>query len=524
MTLLLGCFVLALGLAIGSFLNVVIYRLPNGLSVSAPRWSFCPHCRQTIRWHDNIPVLGWLLLRGRCRDCRAGISAQYPVVEALTGLTFVLLYVLLFVQHAREGVDPGSLRSALVLAAWLTLAAALIVCSGMDVTAYMIDTRVTDVALLAGLTCSCAWGNPDFCLPRAQAVDGAAGAAMFAACVVMLALTVWRSPDAAPESQPAPTCASATDGAGAPPRRSNLAGALAVLMLLALSGLLLTASDPAAATAAGASEPSAAEWRLPLLEIALPIWTPVAAAIAALFITIVLAAGAEREADAELHAAIEAEAPQARRVVLLELLWLSPILIAGAAAGLAVAYAPAASDLWSGIVRWQPVADFAPLAGLTFAMHGAMAGAALGWAVRIVFTLAFGREAFGVGDIFMLAAAGAAAGWDIALLGFLAAVVLATLGWLVGLTLKQTGMLPFGPWLAIGFVCALALSQPAAHVAAELAGDLRETIRSRPGLALTLLGILLAGGAVAITLARAVRRLVEPPHVAADRDLVKEDP
>lgn len=86
----LYCLVGALGLAIGSFLNVVIWRVPRGESLLHPS-SACPECGQVIRKRDNIPVLSWLLLRGKCRDCREPISARYPLVEALTALLFVLL-------------------------------------------------------------------------------------------------------------------------------------------------------------------------------------------------------------------------------------------------------------------------------------------------------------------------------------------------------------------------------------------------------------------------------------------------
>jgi leader peptidase (prepilin peptidase)/N-methyltransferase len=73
-----------LGLAIGSFLNVVAYRLPRGESLSRPA-SRCPACDTPVKPYDNVPVLSWLALRGRCRSCRAGISVRYPLIEALTG-------------------------------------------------------------------------------------------------------------------------------------------------------------------------------------------------------------------------------------------------------------------------------------------------------------------------------------------------------------------------------------------------------------------------------------------------------
>jgi leader peptidase (prepilin peptidase)/N-methyltransferase len=79
-----------IGLIVGSFINVVVYRLPQGLSVVRPR-SSCPVCATPIAATDNIPVLSWLLLRGRCRSCSAPISARYPVTELLSGLLFLLV-------------------------------------------------------------------------------------------------------------------------------------------------------------------------------------------------------------------------------------------------------------------------------------------------------------------------------------------------------------------------------------------------------------------------------------------------
>ena len=80
------------GLVFGSFLNVCIYRLPRGLSVVRPG-SACPACRAPIAWYDNLPVVSWLLLRGRCRTCQARITPRYPLVELLIGLLFLACYV-----------------------------------------------------------------------------------------------------------------------------------------------------------------------------------------------------------------------------------------------------------------------------------------------------------------------------------------------------------------------------------------------------------------------------------------------
>ena len=76
------------GAIFGSFLNVCILRLPSEQSVVRPR-SRCPKCGYELKWYDNIPVLSWLILGGKCRGCKTPISIQYPLVELLTGLLFV---------------------------------------------------------------------------------------------------------------------------------------------------------------------------------------------------------------------------------------------------------------------------------------------------------------------------------------------------------------------------------------------------------------------------------------------------
>src|SRR5436190_6443584 len=92
-------FVFALGACIGSFLNVVVWRLPRNESLVTPP-SRCPKCGHKLAWFDNIPVFGWIFLRGKCRYCGEPISPRYPIVEAITGLLFVGYYVSFFIlQH-----------------------------------------------------------------------------------------------------------------------------------------------------------------------------------------------------------------------------------------------------------------------------------------------------------------------------------------------------------------------------------------------------------------------------------------
>jgi leader peptidase (prepilin peptidase)/N-methyltransferase len=88
----IGVGILFIGLCVGSFLNVAIYRIPLGLSVNEPKRSFCPHCKTQLPAWQNIPVLTWLLQRGKCRKCRAPITVRYLIVEVLTGALYLICW------------------------------------------------------------------------------------------------------------------------------------------------------------------------------------------------------------------------------------------------------------------------------------------------------------------------------------------------------------------------------------------------------------------------------------------------
>ncbi|MCX6349052.1 MAG: prepilin peptidase, partial [Candidatus Aureabacteria bacterium] len=98
MNLMLDAIVFLFGLTVGSFLNVCVFRMPRGESIVLPR-SFCPRCRESIAWFDNVPLLSFLFLRGKCRRCGSSISPRYPLVELATGLLFVAVHF--FVLSAR---------------------------------------------------------------------------------------------------------------------------------------------------------------------------------------------------------------------------------------------------------------------------------------------------------------------------------------------------------------------------------------------------------------------------------------
>jgi leader peptidase (prepilin peptidase) / N-methyltransferase len=125
------------GLVIGSFLNVVAWRLPRGESLARPP-SHCPSCEVPIRPYDNVPVLSWLLLRGRCRSCAEPIAARYPLVEAGTALLFAAVVA---VHHA----DTAALVLGLVLVAFLVPIALI------DLDHRVIPNRITLPAAIAAI-------------------------------------------------------------------------------------------------------------------------------------------------------------------------------------------------------------------------------------------------------------------------------------------------------------------------------------------------------------------------------------
>ena len=98
--IMIAAWLFVMGGAIGSFLNVVIYRMPAGLSINRPA-SHCPTCKHPIRWYDNVPILGWIILRGRCRDCGEPFSIRYPLVEAAMAGLFLAVGL-------AEGISGGA--------------------------------------------------------------------------------------------------------------------------------------------------------------------------------------------------------------------------------------------------------------------------------------------------------------------------------------------------------------------------------------------------------------------------------
>jgi len=137
--LLFGVFAFVLGAAVGSFLNVCIYRWPVDLSINRPRRSFCPQCKQPISWYQNLPLVSWLALGGRCAHCGAKIAFRYFAVELVTALLFLAIWQRFPWQVA--------------IAYWVFVSF-LIVGTFIDFEHFIIPDRITIGGTIAGVACS----------------------------------------------------------------------------------------------------------------------------------------------------------------------------------------------------------------------------------------------------------------------------------------------------------------------------------------------------------------------------------
>ena len=444
----------ATGLCIGSFLNAVIYRLPRDRSLRDPLWSFCPHCEHRIRWYDNLPVLSFILLGGRCRDCREPIATRYVVVEIGMALVALVLLDAFFVGHVRAGFSESVFGIGDRLAtdwpmyiAHLVLFACLISMSAIDLEHYWVDIRVTHFATLVGLLMHILW-TPDH--SRIEAIRPFDTTAVVSVGALVGLTVVWLIRychsendaddlgDSSPEFGLPDEPQELTEAPAVAPSHSRASGWVAGLVLIALIVAVFLAET---------QSKTVGHWARALIPMAF------------LFMLIVRESTVARDADAEIVQTLEDERGTARNAVLSEFGMLVPAIVLALAGWWAmrssgVLAASVHSSLDGGVRIWDLalLRHWSPLLGFATAATGFVIGGALGWVIRIVFTLVFGKEAFGTGDIHLMAAAGCVAGWPVVVLGFFLTCGLALLGWVLALPFKRSRALPLGPWLSLSFL------------------------------------------------------------------------
>ena len=460
-------FLTAVGLTVGSYLNVVVYRVPRGISTTDPMWSFCPGCGVQIHWYDNLPVLSFIHLGGRCRSCGVPISPRYPTVELLTAMIALVVLDALCVSGLRGGVEPWHLGLTdqlyydwPIVLAHVVLFACLLAMSAIDLEHYFIDIRFTNFAAFIGFAMHLIWSPANGSWRATVGTEwyrpgvtlGAASLAMTLVAgltwAVMRLVCPPRDEDGEPDTggeadgheHPDATFEhedeedEAPDIAAAHSRnRWAMRAAVAVgLVFLIVAGAL-------GGDAVSDGSTLFASWRL-LIPVGL------------CFALIVGASAPARASDHEIMEAIEAERFSARQMVARELLILVPAMLAGLVVAWMAARHGAFGEWCTRMLDWAPVGSWRPARGLATAAAGFVIGGGLGWAVRIGFTLVLGREAFGSGDIHLMAAAGCVAGWPVVALGFLLTSFLALLGWAATLPFKRSRAIPLVPWLSLAFL------------------------------------------------------------------------
>lgn len=449
----------ALGLCVGSFLNVVIYRLPRDRSLYDPRRSMCPNCGSRIHWYDNLPLLSFVQLGGRCRKCDAAIATHYVVIEAATALVVLILLDAFFIGRIRSGLSTGRFGLTEQLAydwpiflAHIILFSCLLAMSAIDMEHYWVDVRFTNAAVICGFVLHTIW-NPKHTTTWIRPADTTAVMSLMAMAglafvgVILVCRPCVRRPHAESEdcdepeqteAEPSPaevTFLSRHRPMRTPPRKGAWAFGLTFLALFVFV---------AWAAVGGRSLVAAFRVGLPL---------------ALFFILIVHQSMVVRESDEQIVTAIHEERHNARRMVLNELATLLPAVVLGLVGVWVMAgegeFAERISQALHRNVRlgshslWR---NGSPYYGLATAASGYILGGAIGWTVRIGATLLFGKEAFGTGDIHFMAAAGCIAGWPVVLLGLFLTCFMAVAGWLLTLPFKRTHAIPLGPWLSLSFL------------------------------------------------------------------------
>ena len=438
---LLAVFLFLLGCCIGSFLNVVIWRTPNygrpvrlgdkigPLTLSFPP-SHCPHCHTLIRVRHNIPVIGYLLLRGRCSRCREPISARYPMVELGTGLIFLAIWV----QQQAAGYHHAILSGVPGLLLKLLFAAALLATAGIDADTFEIPLILPQLVIAAAVVVAFFGAQPG--LPQVdpstwlgRAAWGGTGGLLLALAALKWGLLprsfnlVPQSPAADPDI-PAEKVQPTPDADLPPP---NAAGGTRARLLLAAA-----AAVAAAAAFLGGTD------------------TRIAVILAAGLLVFLVGVLPQPEASLELSQDVmnETREPNVRREVLKELLFFA-IPTAGA---IIVILLPLHLPTW----RLLPA--------LTGVLAGLLVGGGLIWITRIVGSLALGRQAMGLGDVPLMAAIGAVVGPSHAVLAFFIAPF-AALIWAIFLVIRRRpNVLPYGPWLVTAGIIVLLSGRSILHL------------------------------------------------------------
>jgi leader peptidase (prepilin peptidase) / N-methyltransferase len=450
-------FYFIMGACIGSFLNVVVYRLPNDMTVMKPTFSFCPACKHQLEWWENVPVAAWFYLKAKCSHCGVRISFQYPGVELFTGVLFGLLYWWYYMAPGASDVGLGAFglhHSFLAFVAVLIMVSGLIAGTLIDYRYYVIPTQITwTVALAAIILIPLSVffaGTPD--LGRLLATRVLPNSLEFLFPLIM-----------AFGSQ---ATLERTD-LGIISNNIGIGLAAGGLLGLAISSLLIhlkvmprSFDDYDAFMDARFKEmqeqASAERAAQGISDSGAPVPEPASSDKPAEPVKMTIAAPLPPEEPMDQPDMILSY-PFARREMTKEAIFLAiPTVLAILGAFLAVKLA-----IFDAAHPAHPALLAAAGVGLGYLVGGLSI-----WLTRILGTLGFGKEAMGLGDVHLMAAMGAVMGPVNILAVYLVAPFLGVGYWLFtlgvrGVTKKSAKIIPYGPFLALAaLICMVWLRAP----------------------------------------------------------------
>jgi prepilin signal peptidase PulO-like enzyme (type II secretory pathway) len=478
-------FVVAFAACVGSFLNVVVYRLPRGQSLVFPG-SRCPSCGYAIKWYDNIPLLSWLLLKGQCRHCKNPISPRYLIIEAATAALAAGLYICYFVLRMRGGMGEFS-DSWITFIAYGALAAGLLACAIIDIEHWIVPLEVCWAVSVIGIIAATASPPTPQMLSPVSPGLGAAGLGALVGLAISLILQrkgLLQQSFIDAENRVILQAAGAEDQAETTtaPKANKARQAIKKKGKKKKKKDKAPAAPPAAAsdTTAESSAISAVFGEIlfltPIVVLgtvayflvnpttSLPGARPALTNRAIVFCVVAMGGMAGllmslmlRRMGLIQRGLLAGQGPppavaitrdhgvNPRLEILWEVLFLAPALILAAGAYLLVTKVSFVNSIYACRSGWRFAAN---LVGFESAVVGYLIGGAWIWGMRIFGTLGFGKEAMGLGDVHILAAVGAVCGWIVPSLVFFAAPMIALLWAMHLLASGRQRELPYGPWLA----------------------------------------------------------------------------
>ena len=374
-------FIFAFGSCIGSFLNVVIYRMPRDKSLVTPP-SSCPACGKHIRFYDNIPLLSWLLLGRKCRYCRAPISIRYFCVELLTAVVFLGLFIIYFHTDIRKTVQPFPGRGGFIYLLHIIMISAFIAASAIDLEHWIIPLAICWLVTAAGL------------------IGSAVGP-------YLIDITSIRAYSLLPS-------ASAATG----PLAAGAAIGLAISWGLLASGLLKRSYETDEHAEVGKIEQKD---------------------------------NTTKENSSESEKEMPEQRFNHRLEAFREIIFLTPIIVCSLAAYWIINNTISIESL-NNFPTQHPV-----IAGFLGSLWGYFVGCGIVWGIRIFGTLAFGKEAMGLGDVHLMGAAGAVIGPLPVVVAFFIAPFFG-LAWAgFQMFFKKIRQIPYGPFLSLGIFVVMIL-------------------------------------------------------------------